>query len=286
MKIRFWGVRGSVPSGSRSTAGVGGNTTCLELRCGNDLVIFDSGTGIRNLGVQLMKELPVKAKIFYSHVHWDHIQGLPFFTPLYIKGNEFDIYGGSSMPLSIEDVLKNQMTVPCFPVGMDIMAATTRFHDLKLGDVVEGNGYRVSLAMLNHPNRCHAYRIDEADKSIVLATDTEHFDDRLDENLMALADGADVLIYDCQFTPSEYYGKDGQMSRVGWGHSTMQEGVKIAKAANVKHLILFHHDPSHDDKFMQKIEAETRQLFPNSTVAYEGMEIDLEKEPITRSLFD
>jgi len=287
MKVKFWGVRGSIPSGSRSTANVGGNTTCLEVRCGDDgLVIFDSGTGIRNLGVQLMKELPVKAKIFYSHVHWDHIQGLPFFVPLYVKGNEFDIYGGSSLPLSIEDVLKKQMTSPCFPVKMDIMAATTHFHDLKPGDVIEGDGYRVSLAALNHPNDCYAYRIDEADKSIVFATDTEHFEDRLDENLLALARGVDVLIYDCQFTPNEYYGRNGQMSRAGWGHSTMQEGVKIAQAANVKHLILFHHDPSHDDTFVREIEKEARQLFPNSTAAYEGLEVDLEKTPVARSLFD
>ena len=125
MKIKFWGVRGSIPSGNKETAKVGGNTTCLEARCGNnDLIIFDSGTGIRNLGSYLMNELPIKAKIFFSHVHWDHIQGLPFFTPLFIEGNKFEFYGGSALPLTIKDILKNQMTSPNFPVGMEMLAAS------------------------------------------------------------------------------------------------------------------------------------------------------------------
>ena len=287
MKIKFWGVRGSGPSGNMETARVGGNTTCLEVRCGNNgLVVFDTGTGIRNLGVELMKELPIKAKIFYSHVHWDHIQGLPFFSPIFLKGNEFEIYGGSSMPFTIEEILKNQMSSPCFPVGMDLMASTLKFFDLKPSDIVEGDGYRVSLTMLNHPNNSYAYRIDEREQSMVFATDTEHYEEKLDENLLSLARETDVLIYDCQYTPSEYYGKDGNVPRIGWGHSTMQEGIKLAKAANVKHLILFHHDPNHDDKFIRELEKQARLMFPSCTAAYEGMEIDLDSSQITQSLFD
>lgn len=285
MKLKFWGVRGSVPSGSRQTAGVGGNTTCLEIRCRDSLIILDSGTGIRDLGRLLLKQPPVKAKVFFTHVHWDHIQGWPFFAPLYVKENAFEIYGGSSWPTTIEEILKKQMQPPFFPVEMDLMSASMKFYDLQPGSVVRGDCYEVSLARLNHPSSSYAYRIDSEGQSIVFATDTEHYKDRLDTGLLDLAREADLLIYDCQFTPSEYYGLNGCIPRIGWGHSTMQEGVKFAKAANVKQLILFHHDPSHDDDVIQKIEAEARTLFSNSTAAYEGMEIDLGRPETPRSLF-
>ncbi|MFQ5717234.1 MAG: MBL fold metallo-hydrolase [Nitrospinales bacterium] len=285
MKLKFWGVRGSVPSGSRQTAGVGGNTTCLEIRCRDNLIILDSGTGIRDLGRSLMKRLPVKAKIFFTHVHWDHIQGWPFFAPLYVKENAFEIYGGSSLPVTIEETLKKQMTPPFFPVEMDLMGASMKFHDIQPGSVVRGDCYEVSLVRLNHPSSSYAYRIDSEGQSMVFATDTEHYKGRLDAGLLDLAREVDLLIYDCQYTPSEYYGLNGHIPRIGWGHSTMQEGVKFAKAANVKHLILFHHDPSHDDNVIQKIEAEARTLFSSSTAAYEGMEIDLGCPAAPRSLF-
>lgn len=285
MKFKFWGVRGSVPSGNKETSKVGGNTTCLEIRCGQNLIIIDSGTGIRNLGNALMRQLPVKAKLLFSHVHWDHIQGLPFFTPLYVKGNQFEIYGGNSLPIGIEQILRQQMSPPCFPVKMDIMAATKKFYDLRPGDEVLGDNYTITLASLYHPDSCYAYRIDSGGRSLVFATDTEHYKDRTDENLLNLSKGADILIYDCQYTPSEYYGLNGQMPRIGWGHSTMQEGVKLAKAAGIKHLIVFHHDPTHNDEFINKLEIEARELFPNSTAAYEGMEMDLDLDAAPVSIF-
>ena len=127
MRFKFWGVRGSVASAGKETVRVGGNTTCLEVRCGKDLLIFDSGTGIRNLGISLMNELPLRARLFYSHVHWDHIQGFPFFAPLYIPGNEFEIFGGSALPITIEKALNTQMTAPWFPVKMGIMGASRKF---------------------------------------------------------------------------------------------------------------------------------------------------------------
>jgi ribonuclease BN (tRNA processing enzyme) len=168
---------------------------------------------------------------------------------------------------------------------MDIMAAAKKFYDLRPGDEVSGDNYRITLAALRHPDRCHAYRVESGGRALVFATDTEHYPDQLDENLLNLSRGADILIYDCQYTPGEYYGLNGQTPRIGWGHSTMQEGVKLAAAAGVKHLILFHHDPAHNDEFIKKLEIEARGLFPNSAAAYEGMEMDLDADPAPRSLF-
>lgn len=286
MIVKFWGVRGSIPSGNKETAAVGGNTTCLEVRCGNELIIFDTGTGIRNLGRELMKKVPVKGSIFYTHVHWDHIQGLPFFTPLYAKANEFDIYGGTSLPVPIQDILNQQMSAPCFPVKMDIMAAKIRYHDLQPGDVVKGQNYQVHLVDVYHPNGTYAYRVESGNHSIVFATDVEPDNGKSDERLMKFSQNVDLLIYDSQYTDDEYHGRNGNFPRIGWGHSTMPEAVKLAKRANVKHLILFHHDPIHDDNFIKQFEREARTFFPQSTAAYEGMEIDLDTPGAPKSLFD
>ena len=286
MFIKFWGVRGSVPSGNPETVRVGGNTTCLEIRCENELVIIDTGTGFRNLGNALMKELPVAGTILFSHVHWDHIQGFPFFTPFFIPGNEFRVFGGSSLPIPIEEVLNQQMNPPCFPVKKDLFGAKISYKDVKPGEVIEGKNYKITLASLYHPNECYAYRIDHKDQSLVFATDCEHYEDRPNKNLIDLSRDADVLIYDSQYTEDEYYGRNGEFPRKGWGHSTMREGLKVAEAANVEKFVLFHHDPAHNDEFVKKIEAEARQIFSKSIAAYEGLQIDLSAKELPPSLFD
>ena len=286
LQIKFWGVRGSIPSGNPETAGVGGNTTCVEIRCGDELIIIDTGTGIRNLGMALMKEMPIKGTILFSHVHWDHIQGFPFFSPFFVPGNEFRIFAGTSLPTTIEEVLSQQMTPPCFPVKTELFGCKITYHDVKPGEVIEGDSYKIKLAPLYHPNGCYAYRIEHEGKTMVFSTDCEHYEDRPNTNLIELSQDADVLVYDAQYTEDEYYGLNGQFPRKGWGHSTMREGVKVAKAANVKKLVLFHHDPSHDDNFVKQIEAESRQLFPQSIAAYEGLQIDLSQEALPKSLFD
>ncbi|PIQ96694.1 MAG: MBL fold metallo-hydrolase [Nitrospinae bacterium CG11_big_fil_rev_8_21_14_0_20_56_8] len=272
--------------GNKETSGVGGNTTCVEVRCGDEIIIFDSGTGIVNLGRTLMKELPVKARLFYSHVHWDHIQGFPFFAPFYVKGNEFDIYGGTCLPKTIQEVLQQQMTPPCFPVKIDLFGATLRYHDISQGDVIEGKNMKVTLGNLYHPNGSFGYRVESENRSLVFATDNEHLEEKMNKNLLHLSQDVDVLIYDAQYTDDEYYGRNGQFSRKGWGHSTMREGIKIAKAANVDKLVLFHHDPSHPDEFVGRIEAESRKIFPRSIAAYEGLEIDLNDPDMPKSMFD
>lgn len=286
MYIKFWGIRGSIPSGNPETAGVGGNTTCVEIRCEDELIVIDTGTGFRNLGMALLKEMPVKGTILFSHVHWDHIQGFPFFTPFFVPGNEFRIFGGTSLPVTVEEVLNQQMTPPCFPVKTDLFAAKLSYHDVKPGAVIEGSNYKVTLTPLYHPNGCYAYRVDHDGQSLVFATDCEHYDDRPNTNLINLAKDADVLIYDSQYTDDEYYGLNGEFSKKGWGHSTMKEGIKVAEAANVEKFVLFHHDPNHNDEFVQKIEAEARQLFPKSVAAYEGMQVDLSEKELPPSLFD
>jgi len=284
--IKFWGVRGSVPSGNPETVRVGGNTTCIEIRCEKELVIIDTGTGFRNLGNALMKELPVTGTILFSHVHWDHIQGFPFFAPFFIPGNEFRVFGGSSLPIPIEEVLNQQMNPPCFPVKKDLFGAKISYKDVKLGEVIEGKNYKITLASLYHPNQCYAYRIDHEGQSLVFATDYEHYEDRPNTNLIDLSRNADVLIYDSQYTEDEYYGRNGEFLRKGWGHSTMREGLKVAEAANIEKFVLFHHDPAHSDEFVKKIEAEAREIFSKSIAAYEGLQIDLSEKEFPPSLFD
>ena len=286
MRIKFWGVRGSTPSGNSETVGVGGNTTCVEIRCGDELIIIDAGTGVRNLGIALSKEMPVKGTFLFSHVHWDHIQGFPFFAPFFVPGNEFRIIGGTSLPLSIEEVLNQQISPPYSPVKKDLFGAKLTYQDVKPGDTIKGENYKVILAPMYHPNGSYAYRIEHDGHVLVFCTDCEHYEDKPNENLIGLCQDADTLIYDAQYTEDEYYGLNGQLSRKGWGHSTMREGVKIAQTADVKKLVLFHHDPSHNDEFIKQIEAEARQIFPQSIAAYEGLQIDLSEDFLPKSLFD
>lgn len=287
MIVRFWGVRGSFPSGNAETVGVGGNTTCVEIRCGDEIIIFDSGTGIINLGKSLMKEMPVKANLFFTHVHWDHIQGFPFFAPFFVPGNEFEIYGGTSLPSkTIEQVLDEQMSSPCFPIRKEVFGATLRYHDVRAGDVVEGKNFKITPSSLYHPNGSFGYRVECNGKSLVFATDNEHSEDKLSKNLLNLCQDVDLLIYDSQYTDAEYYGLEGQFSRKGWGHSTMKEGVKMAEAGNVEKLVLFHHDPAHDDAFIGRIESECKQIFPKSIAAFEGLEINLDEPELPKSMFE
>ncbi len=271
-KIHFWGVRGSIACPGTATVRYGGNTPCVEMLVGGYRLIFDAGTGIHVLGQSLLTHLPVSGHLFFSHSHWDHIQGFPFFSPAFMEGNEFDIYGGV-IPhgVTIEHRLHDQMTQPNFPVPLQVMGANLRFHNLDYGDKVTLGDVTISTGELNHPGGAMGYRISWRDYAVAYITDTEHLPDKLDRNVLALADRADVLIYDSTYTDAEYYHP--QTSKIGWGHSTWQEGVKIAKAAHVKKLVIFHHDPSHNDEFMDEIESQSMRVFSESIVAREGMNI-------------
>jgi phosphoribosyl 1,2-cyclic phosphodiesterase len=279
MRVTFWGVRGSIPTPGPQTVEIGGNTSCVEVRAGKSILIFDGGTGLRQLGKTLVKEMPFTAHLFFSHVHWDHIQGFPFFDPAFVAGNSIHLYGGNNVSRTLEETLAGQMDHPSFPVHLSQMGATMTFHNLYEGQVLEivegGERVKVSTGAGNHPNGVWAYRAEHGGKSVVYATDTEHYA-VVDPKLTKLAAGADVLIYDAQYTPEEYAGTAGSGGpKTGWGHSTFVEAAKLAKAAGVKQLVLFHHDPMQSDAAVRDKERRAREIFPNTVAAQEGLTIEL-----------
>ena len=275
MKIRFWGVRGSIATPGEETAGVGGNTSCVEVVCGRTRIVLDAGTGLRGLGNDLItKQEDPSLTLLLSHYHWDHIQGLPFYVPIYMRGTALTIMGGANGISSVRDALERQMSAPVFPVRLDEVGAKITTREVKPSDAFDVGEARVRVARGNHPGGVVAYRIEHEGKSIVYATDTEHYA-VIDPRLAKLAQGADVLVYDSQYTPEEYAGHGGGMPKLGWGHSTFEEAVKLAKAASVGKLVLYHHDPMQSDAAVADKERRARELFANTEAAREGLVIEL-----------
>jgi phosphoribosyl 1,2-cyclic phosphodiesterase len=276
IRVKFWGVRGSVPVPGEHTCGIGGNTSCVEVRCGEQLLVFDGGTGLRLLGKSLIPQMPLTLHLFFSHMHWDHIQGFPFFGPAFVPGNTIHMYGGAQVAGRVESAMVGQMESPSFPVRLEQLPATLRFHDLDAGDVVEvSSDTRVRCAAGNHPGGVLAYRVEHAGRSVVYMTDHEPAGDVQPAGLLDFARGADVLIYDCMYTPEEYQGKKDGVSRVGWGHSTFEVGAAFARDAGVGELLLYHHDPDQTDRDVADKVMRTQKLFPHSRAALEGLEIAL-----------
>jgi len=272
MEIRFWGVRGSIASPGPETALVGGNTSCVEVRCGDEHIVLDAGTGLRTLGNELMKSrAPLKTTLLLSHFHWDHIQGLPFFVPAYLATTKLTVVGSSDGRHTLRDKLSRQMTEPHFPVQLDDLSAELAYREVRPAQVFEIGDVRVKVARLNHPGGVYAYRLEHQGRSLVYATDTEHYA-CADPTLLALARGADMLVYDAQYTPEEYRGEvGGCASKVGWGHSTYVAGAELAQAAGIGRLVLFHHDPQRSDAAVIAIEEAARALFADTIAAREGM---------------
>jgi phosphoribosyl 1,2-cyclic phosphodiesterase len=268
--VTFWGVRGSIATPGPETVEVGGNTSCVEVQCGERTLLLDTGTGMRQFGQKLLRERKrAQVSIFYSHLHWDHIQGLPFFTPLYMPGTELSFHG----PKGLRDALATQMSEPGFPVRVADLPARLLYSELTEGAVVElpgdgGGDIRVTCAKLNHPGGVLAYRVEYGGRSVVYATDTEHYSCP-DPKLVKLAAGADLLIYDAQYDDDEYAGRRGP-PRTGWGHSTYSEGIRVADMAGVSRLALFHHDPGHSDAHVRGIEEAARRLRPGTFACREG----------------
>jgi len=272
--VNFWGVRGSIASPGEATVRYGGNTPCVEMQVAGQRLIFDGGTGIRVLGQSLLRQMPVTAHLFFTHSHWDHIQGFPFFTPAFVPGNHFSIYGAIAPDGScIEQRLNDQMRHPNFPVPLQIMGSDLKFIDLSVGEPIQIGDVVVENALLNHPGQAIGYRVNWQGYAAAYISDTEHYPDRLDESVLHLARNADVMIYDATYTDEEYHSP--KSSKVGWGHSTWQEAVKIAEAANVKTLVIFHHDPLHDDDFLDQIGTQVAAAFPNGIMAREGMSLQV-----------
>jgi phosphoribosyl 1,2-cyclic phosphodiesterase len=274
-QVRFWGVRGSIPAPGPQTKRYGGNTPCVEVRCGDELLIFDLGSGARALGDSLaVGTVPVNASIFISHYHYDHLQGLPFFAPMFGPANTVTIYGSPRNGQSLKQILGGQMVPPYFPVTAEgVFRAQLAYRDVTAGEVLEIGPARVHTLELNHPGGNLGFRVDFGGRSLVYATDVEHGSE-LDTRLYDFARGADALIYDSMYTEDEYHGRCGP-SRTGWGHSTWEAAVHAANTSQVKTLVLFHHDPARDDAGMDKLLRQVRKHRPEAIAAKEAMVLKL-----------
>jgi phosphoribosyl 1,2-cyclic phosphodiesterase len=276
-KLSFWGVRGSTPTVDPATWRYGGNTPCLELIAPDGTqFILDCGTGLRMLGSRWGNPEGAscpETHIFVTHYHWDHIQGLPFFSPLYVEKNEFQFYSFRSKFLgrdSLRQVFETQMALPYFPVDFSAMSARRKFRELDGGESFPIGSNRITARWLNHPQGCLGIRIETPAGIVVYATDNEPGDPILDKSLKELAADADIFINDAQFTPAQLAS-----TRKGWGHSSWRDGVNVAREVNAKTLVLFHHDPDSTDRVIDGILNQAREEFDSVFAASEGMVITL-----------
>ena len=286
LTVRFWGTRGSIPSPGPTTVRYGGNTPCLEVRTEEGrLVILDAGTGIRELGRSLTERAQgaaIEADIFLTHAHWDHIQGIPFFAPLFRKGNRFTIWGSKSLQMSIDRVVRDQMSPVVFPVSFEELQAQIDFQELA-EEQRAGTGYHVAAMAVRHPGGALGYRFWDGEvgpRSLVYVSDNElspraAYDElpQWRERFVKFAEGAAVLVHDTMFTAKEYD------AFVGWGHSTHEDAVELALEAGVEKLVLFHHRPERSDDEVDQCVATCRALVESKgarlevVAAAEGMSL-------------
>ena len=282
-KLSFWGVRGSTPTVDPATWRYGGNTPCLELTAPDGTqFILDCGTGLRVLGSRWTAPAAgviasgvrnPETHILVTHYHWDHIQGVPFFAPLYSENNAFHFYSFRSKHLgrdSLKQVFETQMATPYFPVNMSAMTAKKKFMEVSGGDSFTIGENKITARYINHPQGCLGYRIETPGGTVVYATDNEPGDPQLDNELRELAAGADIFVNDAQYTPEQL-----ATTRKGWGHSSWREGVKVAREAGAKTLVLFHHDPDATDRMVDGLLRQAREEFDSVFAASEGMVIKL-----------
>jgi phosphoribosyl 1,2-cyclic phosphodiesterase/ActR/RegA family two-component response regulator len=294
LAVGFWGTRGSIAAPGPATTVYGGNTACVELRSGPDILVFDAGTGIRELGLALAQEFRDRAltvHLFISHTHWDHIQGFPFFVPAYSPGTTLHIYGSAGQGRSLEGILSGQMQSDYFPVALGDLVSSIQVHEYR-GEAFRIGETTVSATYLNHPGMTLGYRVERAGKSVVYATDHEpyratlevgskrgeagkQFGRVLDDAFVSFVNGAGLYIGEAQYTDAEYPAK------IGWGHSSLSATVEVALQAGVKALALFHHDPMHGDEVVAGMEAVAKELIAERGApiwcfaAREGQRVDV-----------
>jgi phosphoribosyl 1,2-cyclic phosphodiesterase len=268
MNVTFWGVRGAIPTPQRENLDFGGQTPCVEIEAKGKRIVLDAGTGLRQLGYCMLSGLGpegLNEDILLSHFHWDHVQGIPYFAPLFKSG----IFRFHSLlpPASLHATLSVLMAAPFFPLALDAAAATKDFRQFKSFCPFEIGPFLIRPFPLRHPQGCTGFRIECDGHAVVYATDHEQGDAESDAILLEHATGADILVADAQYTPEEY------PQRIGWGHSTWLQAAEIAGRANVKRLVLFHHDPLRDDDSLSEIVLQARKAFATTEAAREGTTI-------------
>ncbi len=286
-RITYYGVRGSTPTSGPGFEKFGGNTTCLFVETEKVKIVIDAGTGIRLLGLDLMTSEFGKGQgelnMMFTHTHWDHIQGFPFFIPAYIPGNKIHIYGEEKAirikqengdekeeAWNIERTLYMQQTFMYFPASTANMAGNFEYHTIAGNQVLEFDGLTVKTLSMHHPNNTLGFRFDfENGKSFTFCTDVEHVN-KMDQKIMEFAEGSEALAYDSQYTPEEY--EDG---KIGWGHSTYIHGSQIVKAGGIKEYHMIHHDPIHDDTFLSDLEASAKKEFAKTLMVPEKYSFEI-----------
>jgi|TARA_B110000971_G_scaffold167865_1_gene172152 phosphoribosyl 1,2-cyclic phosphodiesterase len=266
-EITFWGVRGSVPTPAQHTRKYGGNTPCLEVRAGNNLLLIDAGTGICRFTERLTQaqNQGLSISILLSHTHWDHIQGLPFFKLAFNPANNIKIYGPKRPGFTLRSCLEAAMTPPNFPIPFDLLAGIKEVIEIAPGEGIELDGVKISTAELNHPDGSIGFRIEHNGKSLAYCLDHEHEEpDQVHPGLRELAENSDVLIFDAAYSDEDY------AKFKGWGHSTWQVGHKTAQQLGVKTLVLSGFNPDLTDDELDAIAEQTKDMTGNTIVAKEG----------------
>lgn len=271
-QVRFWGVRGSIAVSGSETSHYGGNTACVEMRCGRHILLFDAGSGIRPAGRALGPDAR-NIDLFFTHCHYDHIIGFPYFAPLYDPRVRLSVWSGHlAGEMTTLQMIEKFMRPPWFPAKLDVCKANLTCRDFVSGDVLRPrSGVTIRTASLLHPGGCIGYRVEWGGRAVALVTDTEHVPGVLDPAIVGLIRGADLVIYDCNYTEAE------MPSRKGFGHSTWQQGAKLCEAAGAHRLAIFHHDPARTDTELAAIELQARQTFAGAFAARDGQTIEFSR---------
>lgn len=269
--VKFWGVRGHIAVSLPSHIKYGGNTSCIEVRLNGHLIIFNAGTGIRELGRRIMQEDVGDITFLFTHTSWDHITGFPFFVPAFVPRLNISVYAGHLKKYGgVREILSGQMVGPMFPIPIETMQSNMEFTDFDAGDDLNViDGVAIKTAPLRHPNGATGYRIEYDGKSLAMVAPTGHVVGEDDPNILRLIKGADLVIYDCTFTDEELHGRSER------GHSTWNEGVRLCRRAGAKRMALYHYSPYHDDKDIEKMESDARKEWDGAFASYDGLEMKL-----------